>query len=190
MKTIGIDPGKSGALVELDEHGDLAFCANADMFYDKGVKAFNQLKMRDVLLCAIGVEKDISKWVVIEDVGGFSGQGGPASFVFGFGVGLWHARIFQDYTIPFRKAHILVKPAVWQAGLVDESRAPDGFKMTSRARKKVLIEVAGEKWPTLYNGVRSFELRSGLADAAMIADWGRQQGSSQGILDNSGKEGE
>ncbi len=106
--------------------------------------------------------------VILEEVGGFRNQPAPSAFNFGRSFGWWEMALAGYGLKP-----VLVKPEVWQAGL-DLPEPPPGGRWTQDQHKKHLIAAAQRLFPDApWDALKTIWRRSAVADALLIARWGR-----------------
>ncbi len=159
MRFVGIDPGKSGGIVALSEHGALLFAARTPLFRAARQRIEDEHEMVRALREAIGDNAGdrCAAFVGIERVAAMPGQGVSSMFSFGANYGLWRgmlAALCLGYT--------LVSPRDWQ-------RNVEGLRsgLSVGERKAKIAAAAARRWPDL-------DLRAkaswGMADAAWIAE--------------------
>lgn len=160
---IGIDPGKTGAIVSLDADGQLVGKWPTPMVG----KAYNVPKMREALapfLCATQASVCIEHQQPFpaQSRAGKTGQiSHRAMFAQGHGYGLWEG-IVAGLGLPYH----LIPPKEWQRGI----RLP--AKCSYAERKQHLALEAQRRWPGLPKRY---------ADAALIADQFRKANIQKGV---------
>lgn len=163
---IGIDPGKSGAIVIMD--GENHFHAHAMPSIGK---TYDAKKISDIL-------KELSLYTchcVIEDVHAIYGASASATFEFGYGVGLIEGILVAN-GIPFTK----VQPKKWQKVMWE------GIKLQTRPSSSGKTDVTDTKSMSKIAATRlfpDFDFREnsrcknphdGIIDAVLIAEYGRR----------------
>ena len=143
---IGIDPGKSGCMCFLTEHGTMEFL---DWPKDNDLHSYVQ-KIKDTL------EKYDVKIAVLERVHAMPKQGVSSMFTFGMNFGHW-VMLLVLLEIP----HILVPPQTWMKGLVSKADGPDTKSRVRNVVKRMFpqAQVTGAKGG----------FKDGRADALMMA---------------------
>jgi len=160
--TIGIDPGKDGALVAVDDDGQpIASFLAAESFTVKVTKGGKKNYLEADMAAAIGwlqVEYGIRR-AVLEKQQARPGQGSTSMFQTGMGYGLWRG-ILGALKIPT----VIVHPKTWQKGVLRD--APGDGK--GRA-----IMVCRQRMPALdLTPGRRKKPHDGLADAGCMALFG------------------
>ena len=142
--TIGIDPGKSGAVAVIQDNGE----AYATTFVDDSIGS----TVSEILT----LHKDENVCVYLEKVHAFPGQGVSSSFAFGraFGEVIGALDAIQA---PYR----LVTPQAWQKPILWLPKKKDG----ATAHKRALKTEAQRKFPSCKPTLKT-------CDALLIADWG------------------
>jgi len=161
MKYVGVDPGKAGAFVVLDESANLVEFLVMPMIGTE----YNGKAIVDFLT----KYKDDSH-LFIENVKAVSGVpvSSTSSFNFGFGVGLLHG-IIQAMEIPFTKIGVPVWQKTMWEGVQIQTKA-NGKKDT-----KTMSTIAARRlFPkeTFLATERSSVPHEGIVDAALIARHG------------------
>ena len=154
MICIGIDPGKTGALVALDEHGNVML---AELCPVLG-KDFNDTEMSRVVRDAISDELNVHAG--IEKCGTRPGESLRGAFSFGEGVGIWRG-ILAAHVIGWR----WIAPQAWQVRALSGERKPKARKEL----KDAITRSAIRRWPKL-SSVLHLKKNQGIADAAWIAE--------------------
>ncbi len=148
MNYLGIDPGKTGGMSLLDEHGELVYHCRTPMLG----KEYDERDMAEHLSHAGG-----GCLAVIEKVGAFPGQGVTAMFNFGMGWGLWRGMMAAQHI-----RYEMVLPRNWQTIVSFPAGLP------KPERKKAIIAWARRQWPLIPN-------HSGVCEAACMAEWLRRR---------------
>ncbi len=153
-RTIGIDPGLSGAVAVLSA-GRAAIVFDVPTIAVGKKREYNVPEMADILRC----------WrpdhVYIEKVHSMPKQGVASSFNFGKGFGLWLG-IVAALEIP----HTLVTPQRWKGKMLDGQRKGKG---DARLR-------ATQLFPELAGSLTRVK-DDGRAEALLIAAYGRDGGN-------------
>lgn len=156
---IGIDPGVRGGAALLTERGAVVETV-----------AFNGLKEKE-LACALGhwnsvCQEGVPPWfaiapaVWIEKVGYIRGDGGKGAFTFGAIYGLLRGIVLAQGWEPH-----YVYPQLWQAAL---GCMTGGNKNVSKGKAITLFPE--------YNAERKRGITHDIADALLIAEYGRRRG--------------
>ena len=164
VRFIGIDPGLYGAIVSLDAYGLIRYQSLTPIIQkvegSKGKSEYNLHAMRDALLAAKAEDdSELPAQVIIEQVNAMPHDGVASSFRFGMGFGIWRGLV-AALELPIQ----LVRPMEWQKEML--RGRPRG-----KATKTSATAAALDLWPDI-------EIRRkkdhGLADAALIAEYGRR----------------
>jgi crossover junction endodeoxyribonuclease RuvC len=151
---IGADPGTKGAIAAL------GVTLHAWRLPTEPVKVNRKERDRLDPVALYDLVRDLAmlapRFVVLEKVNGYGGQSGSTGFVFGRTYGLLELA-FVAAGIPIR----YVTPSAWKADM----RCP-GDKNLARARATELFPAHAHLWKRKSD--------DGLAEAAMLAEWGRQ----------------
>lgn len=156
MIYIGIDPGLTGAIADIDSNGGVLIHDTPTIQLKKGGKAkkdYLPLEMATILI-------DYAPFachVFIEKVGAMPGQGVTSMFNFGKGFGLWLG-ILAALRLPYT----LITPQAWKKELMQGM--PD--KDAARVRAQQLFPQAIAEL--------SRKKDIGRADALLIAEYGRR----------------
>lgn len=164
---IGIDPGLQGAIAVLDNEGRLLDAVRTPTIAPtgKGKTEYDIPGMVSALLFCSGAPGNQSPALVtIEQVNAMPHDGVTSSFRFGMGYGLWRG-IASALAAPV----MLARPAAWQASTL--AGRPRG-----RAVKSSAVAAAKDLWPRI---PIKFKRDWGMADAALIAEYGRRQHRSK-----------
>lgn len=152
MIVIGIDPGITGAVVSISEHGSVCFFDTPTTPPGSGRREFLPVEMADILY-----EFKNNSHVFIEKVHSMPGQGVASMFSFGMGYGIWIG-IVAALKIPYS----LVTPQSWKKDLMQGMKDKDA----SRLRAQQLLPWETERLK------RKKDV--GRADAFLIAEYGRR----------------
>jgi len=162
MIFVGIDPGITGAIAILSEDGHELVAAHRTPVIQAasgGKREYNSRLMADLL---IDLENDFGNLVVtIEKVHTMPRDGRVGAFNFGMGYGIWLGILAARHI-----AHTLVTPQAWQARML--AGLPRGPHTKASA-----VKTATAMWPHLPIKAKA---DWGLADAALIAEYGRRAG--------------
>lgn len=163
MKTyIGIDPGKSGAIVVLDSGAHIL----EKIVTPTIGKEYDIQKMRDILM----QYQDSS--VTLENINGHVAQGRTTAFVMGQGLGIW-----KGLLMGIGMGHTLVTPQTWQKemhhGVPVQYKA--GKKKKKDTKKMSLIAVQ-RLFPNadLRKSDKATNPHDGICDAMLLAEYGRR----------------
>lgn len=147
---LGIDPGKSGALVWLDKSGKIHDCEDMPERLDRLVEVvkFYAAETR------FAVIEDVSAMTYVDKFGQKRGQGAAASFNFGFSTGMVHG-VLAALNVRVWP----VRPVTWKLA----------FGLSSD--KSESLALARKKFP---QDEDLFQLKKhdGRAEAALIAHFG------------------
>lgn len=151
---IGIDPGASGAIASLDADGRLIAVEDMPTVAVKVGKTERRRVSASLLRDLLSADADAVTMVVLERVGGMTGQSASASFTFGYGCGLVEG-VIAALNLPL----VLVTPQAWKrsAGIP--------------AAKGAAREAAMRLWPA-QAGLFARVKDDGRAEAALIARHG------------------
>ena len=149
----GYDPGKKGGMVRLDAEGRLLQAFRIPVH--TGKKPDYNLHM----IAAFAEPK--TDRAAIEKVHSMPGQGVASMFSFGRGLGLLEMSVVAQ-GIP----HTLVTPQAWQKVMLA------GMPRKKETKKSAVL-VASRLWPELAVQL-AVKANWGLADAALIAEYGRR----------------
>ncbi len=161
MIFVGVDPGKLGGIAALDEHGALLWVRPMPLIPSVGGRPHYDL----AALTALMVEcRETSAFVTVERLSAMPAKlgGGIANFQRGVSQGWeWLLAALQ---IPCH----FVRPATWQRVMLDG--AP------GRATQQRAIIAAQRLFPgvDLRRTPRAHRAHDGLADALLIAEYGRR----------------
>jgi len=154
---IGVDPGKTGAIVALDERGTVHAAATADRWTIKGKGPSYVPRTMAEWLTAVPCDL-----VVIERQQAMPRQGLSSTLTTGYGYGLW-VGIAAALGLPYLE----VRPSAWTRAILPAS----GGKGKGRA-----IGVARARVPDLdLTPGRKRKPHDGLADAACLALYGLRE---------------
>ena len=152
MRTLGIDPGKNGAVALLDDNGRIL------KIWDTPTLKIGTKVVYDTAAMANIIVPYAQAHVAIEKVGAMPGQGVTSMFEFGLGFGLW-----QGIVAAWRMPVTFYTPQKWKGSVL--AGMPPG-KGSSLVRAKQL-------WPT--SEFFSRKKDEGRAEAALIAHYHQLQ---------------
>lgn len=167
---IGIDPGKSGAIVAIRSHNKDVTTYKMPML-DK--KNYNMAYLLQVLK-SLKTEED-NPIIILEDVHSVFGTSSRSNFQFGFGVGVVEMAIVAS-KLPFVK----VQPKQWQklclqgVGILYKGKTTAG---KDKVDTKGMATVAATRlFPDnlLHFGGKASKPHDGLVDALLLANYGKQ----------------
>ena len=153
---IGIDPGVKGGMALLTDLGGLVDTVSFEGFKAKELAAAFRLWVT----MSVAPEKTIC-W--IEKVGYIKGDGAQGSFTFGRAAGLLEGISLGNDVEPH-----YVYPVMWQSYL----------QCLTAGNKKVSQRKAIQMFPA-YHAERPRGITLGIADAILIAEYGRRMGLRQ-----------
>ncbi|MCF3947758.1 RuvC family protein [Acidiphilium iwatense] len=154
MIYIGIDPGASGAIAVLDAGGQIVSIADMPTIMVRVGKTERHRVSPAMLAHLFEMDQHAVQMVVLEKVGGMTGQSASAAFTFGYGAG-----IVEGVLAALKLPVALVTPQSWKrsAGIATDKGA---------AR-----EAAMRLWPA--HASRFARVKDdGRAEAALIARHG------------------
>jgi len=175
---VGIDPGKTGGIVCLDNSGNfMESFIIPKIDGDVNMKAFANIFHHLA-------EHYSDVHVFVEDVHALYGSSAGATFSFGKICGQIEMGLYTCF-LP----HTYVQPKAWQKvmfGGIEEIRKPSkinkkGKEIKGRRDTKAMAELAYKKYfPDVdfyftEKGNKSKNVRDGLVDAILIAEWGRRK---------------
>lgn len=151
---LGIDPGAAGAIASLDANGRLVAVSDMPTVPVKVGKTERRRVSASLLRDLLSADSDAITMIVLEKVGGMTGQSASASFTFGYGAGVVEG-VIAALSLPLA----MVTPQAWKrsAGIASDKGA---------AR-----EAAMRLWPAqarLFARVKD----DGRAEAALMARHG------------------
>lgn len=165
----GIDPGSNGAIVILDEDGEIVFKSVVPKIGD----AYDKRKTIDILY-----QFPITH-AVLEDVHAFQLSGATSAFSFGQAKMLWEMALLATDTV-----HTLVQPKKWQQ--IWEG-VPIQYKPTAKMNKKgEMVKKVDTKATSLLTAQRLFprvdfretqrakNAHDGIVDALLMAEYCRR----------------
>jgi hypothetical protein len=163
MKTyVGIDPGKSGAVVSLSPGGVPLISSTPTLGTTTTKREYDLRSMVEMLET---IQRLGDAVVVIERTGVRPGEGVVSAHSIGYGGGLWIGML-SVLRIPYFQ----VAPQTWRAVLMKGMPKADGTK----ARKEQAAHIAGQLFPGINLRGPKGGLRDGWADALLIAEYGRR----------------
>ena len=143
--TLGIDPGKNGAIACISEHGIFS-------------ETFKEESIASVIREIAGTQYGTDLICYIEKVNAFPGQGVSSCFAFGKAYGEAIGAL-EALAIPYR----LVTPQAWQKTILGLPRKKDGATAHKRALKLEAARRFPKAKPTLAD-----------CDALLIAEYGHR----------------
>lgn len=161
MPVLGIDPGKHGGIALLHDNGAPI-----------AVVAIDRLGGNRELCVRLMELLTLADYVIIERVGFIKGDGGMGAFSFGYIAGLLEACCMLS-----RRPMLSVPPQVWQARL----------GCLTGGNKDVTVEFAQRMYPGVPElfGLKKDALS--VADALLIAEYGRRAGPPTSPFDRAMK---
>ncbi len=209
---VGIDPGANGGIALIDEKGTCIKSQRTPVNkVVKSGKVRNELDAAAAFgmlrhYQALATEMDARFVICIERVLAFFMDGVISSFSLGRNIGIWEG-IITSLEVP----HHSIPPQVWKKAIINktvpvpksavanskkpvaegetvsEAKAERAIVSKQRTklaymRKLLAIEAAKRLFPLALVGVKKKEL-DGIAEALLIAEWGRRQ--ELGILKES-----
>lgn len=160
MIYIGLDPGKTGAMVALSERGEVLEYEPYPLI--GGANGALDLDAIAEWVEDRGCAEDLR--VTIEQVASRPGQGVASMFSFGRSLGG-----VEGIVAAMHLSRMHARPQAWQKVML-------AGKPTGKKVKQSAIEVASALWPELGKALRDMpkKKREGVADAALIAEFGRR----------------
>jgi hypothetical protein len=154
--TVGIDPGIGGGVVLLDSNdGTVLRSIRTPVFTEKNKRHYDLPGMRAALI----LRNHTLDLVAIEKVHTLPRDGRVGAFNFGVGYGMWLG-LLSGLTLPYTE----VTPQRWQARML--AGLPRGPQVKASA-----VRAAKSLFPKL---PLNFKADWGMADAALIAEYGRR----------------
>jgi len=154
LRTLGIDPGKTGALAMITPHGHMA--ADTPTITMNGKKIIDERRMVEVFR-SIVAKKPI--FVFLEMVHAMPKQGVVSMFTFGKSFGIWLG-ILASHDVPYE----LVTPQKWKAQMLAGVEGTDNKAKSVIVAKRLFPENSGWK-----------KKDHNKAEALLIAEWGRRK---------------
>lgn len=146
--SIGIDPGKTGAIAVMDDDGILCLEQfNVDKYVDVLSYVGKSTSTKDIKVC-------------LEKVGAMPGQGVVSMFNFGHNLGVIEG-ILSALRIPYQ----LVPPQTWKKE----------FSLTGDKAKSIEVCKKLFPWVDLRATERSRKPSDGLAEALLMAEYARRK---------------
>lgn len=146
--SIGIDPGKTGAIAVMDDDGILCLEQfNVDKYVDVLSYVGQSTSAKDIKVC-------------LEKVGAMPGQGVVSMFNFGHNLGVIEG-ILSAFRIPYQ----LVPPQTWKKE----------FSLTGDKAKSIEVCKKLFPWVDLRATDRSRKPSDGLAEALLMAEYARRR---------------
>ena len=179
MITIGIDPGKNGAVAALQDDGILHVDATPVVDTTSGKKAYNEEMMCELLLIIKGRAKREKQKVLagIEQQQAYPNQGGVSNFSTGDGFGLWRG-LLRGVGIQFHRLsvrdwrHAIFTPDeiedfdIWKRSKA-RKLTPLMKRENKENRKRCMIRKASDLHPSARKYIQKHD---GMAEAILIAD--------------------
>jgi len=160
MISVGIDPGKSGAIVALEDDDSVLLCEDMPTLpVDKSKKDYNVPEMSRMLSELMGGDAQI--FVVLERSQAMPKQGVTSTFKIGMGYGIWLGILGSLHT-----PYVTVRPAEWAKVILK------GQPGKGKERSLGLVSGRLPNLPLVPDGCRA--PRDGRADAACLALYGRR----------------
>jgi hypothetical protein len=164
----GIDPGKTGALVVLDDLGQIVWHNNVPLI---GGKEYDKRAMVELI-------PSLVIHIALEDVHATQMGGKASNFDFGRGKGLWEMAL-AVLEVP----HHMVPPKKWQKEVWTSKKImKPGKKRPTVDTKATSLLTAKMLWPkqdwnniSVKTGARLSSINDGLVDAALIAEYCRRK---------------
>ena len=179
---VGIDPGKTGAMVALDENGK-HICHSYMPLIGNNLDSRELLSWINAIPGSIG-DSDADIHIFIEDVHAIFGSSAGSTFAFGFICGGIQAVVATTYY-----PYTLVQPKIWQKvmyqGVPELRKPPAKFKNKagkectrkgSLKTKEMSLVAVKRLFPSvnLCRTTRCTKAHDGLVDALLIAEYGRR----------------
>jgi len=167
---VGIDPGKSGAIVAITANGMVIHKTSTPLLGD----SLDVLAIQHLFTSLIGVYNPV---VILEDVHSIFGSSASSNFTFGYVCGAIEAIVLCQ-----RMKLIKVQPKKWQAEIwlnsdkVYKSKKPDQKNASIDTKATSLCAVS-----RLFPGIdfrkteRSKIAADGIVDALLLAEYGRRR---------------
>ena len=159
-KIIGIDPGIGGAIVILNENGEIERAERTPILIDNGKKQYDIPGMRNLILGPTKKDPVGEALVGIEKVHTLPRDGRVGAFRFGVGYGIWLGLLSGTFT-----RYVEVTPQRWQGRMLAGLPRGPHTKMSA-------VQAAKSLFPNIPIGVKA---DWGIADAALIAEYTRRQ---------------
>ena len=159
---IGIDPGKNGGIVMLDEDGEVMSCAKMP---ETPLDLYNHLVGLTVHAALYGSQmSNPMVYVYIEKVGGIPGQGASSAFSFGRGCGHLEMALLA---LKLRTNYIT--PQKWQK--MYQVGSSSITKSTAAEKKEHKLKLKAKAQLLFPNA----KVTNATCDALLIAEFGRKQ---------------
>ena len=162
LRIVGIDPGITGAVVVIDNNGEIKRAIRTPILMEKTKKNYDLSLMREVLR---GAQHDAEKeggtaMVGLEKVHSLPRDGRVGAFRFGMGYGMWQG-LLSGLFLPYAE----VTPQRWQGRMLA------GYPRGDQTKTSAVV-VAKSLFPYI---PIEYKADWGLADAALIAEYTRRQ---------------
>jgi hypothetical protein len=166
MMFVGVDLGKDGAIVCVDDDMKISFISKPPLI--KSGKAKPEYDIPGISLIFEGMPEP--KMVILEKAQAMPQKMGGASA--NYGRGLCYG-IYQGVLVGLKISHAVVPPKRWQKEMFDGVNAVD--------TKQASIIVASRLWPgqDWRRSERAKKADDGITDAALIAEYGRRHYSAK-----------
>lgn len=180
MRVCGVDPGHSGAVAVYDtERPGEVLCID---FPTEDVEALGKVRKRVLPEQLSDLFRAVHFWGVdlyaVEQVNGYGGQAGAASFVFGTAFGQVLGSVTMTGT-----PYTLVPPAVWKRKM---GVTPIAKRMAAKTEsqkksngKKASRMVATEVFPASASQWLRYQYHADRAEAALVAKYAADQHAEQ-----------
>ncbi len=157
MIFMGVDPGKLGAIVTVNEAGVLLFVQRQPLVGGLSGKEESLTEMNEI------IRHQKPDLVTVEHI-----QAGPvmskhASVSLGKSLGRWEGLVAAREI-----ALQTVRPKAWQKIVGTE-------RIGAKDIKSACTACALNLWPSVLGGLLKVKRNQGMADAALIAEWSRRQ---------------
>ena len=168
VRIVGIDPGITGAVVVIDNHGEIKRSIRTPILMEKTKKVYDLSLMREVLR---GAQHDAESeggtvMVGLEKVHSLPRDGRVGAFRFGMGYGMWQGLLSGLFI-----AYLEVTPQRWQGRMLAGYPRGDQTKTSAvRAAKGLFPHIP-----------INFKADWGMADAALIAEYTRREHRGEDI---------
>ena len=162
---IGIDPGKDGGVAVIFDDGSLQLHLTPVIAGEKRGRQYNVSEMSRI----IAQYSSRDAFAVLEAQQAFPGQGVTSMFSVGRGYGLWEG-ILSALAIPYTT----VRPNVWKRDML-RGVPGEGKARSIYAAQGLFPEADLVQKPTPTS--RKRKCRDGLAEALLMAEWGRRKHS-------------
>ena len=160
MTFAGIDPGKDGALFVIHPAATPLCYSTPTIPGVKGKRFYDERKIALLVRKTIDIAEDShSILFVVERVHAMPGQGVTSMFSMGYGLGLWIGILAA-----LKLSYELVTPQRWKSVMLDGTKRDKG----------AAVARASNLYPGVAFTTPRGRLLDGLADAALLAEYGRR----------------